>query len=109
MRGLHVRLGAGENKLVRCSAGSIFDVVVDLRPGSPTFMEWASFELSGDTQKSLYVPAGCAHGFRGAHRAGRHLLSDRPGPRPGLRPDHRARRSRARDLVATADHPDVPG
>lgn len=64
VRGLHVRLGAGENKLVRCSAGSIFDVVVDLREGSPTFMEWASFELSGDTQRSLYVPAGCAHGFQ---------------------------------------------
>lgn len=64
VRGLHVRVGTGENKLVRCSAGRIFDVVVDLRRGSPTFMEWASFELSGDTQVSLYVPAGCAHGFQ---------------------------------------------
>lgn len=64
VRGLHVRVGVGENKLVRCSAGRIFDVVVDLRQDSPTYMEWASFELSGDTQVSLYVPAGCAHGFQ---------------------------------------------
>jgi dTDP-4-dehydrorhamnose 3,5-epimerase len=64
VRGLHVRLGPGENKLVRCSAGEIFDVVVDLRPGSPTFMTWQSFELSGDSQVSVHVPAGCAHGFQ---------------------------------------------
>lgn len=64
VRGLHVRLGTGENKLVRCSAGELFDVVVDLRPGSPTFMTWQSFDLSGDTQVSVHVPAGCAHGFQ---------------------------------------------
>jgi dTDP-4-dehydrorhamnose 3,5-epimerase len=49
IRGLHVRVGAGENKLVRCSAGAIFDVVVDLRPSSPTFRQWLSFDLNGDT------------------------------------------------------------
>ena len=64
IRGLHVRVGAGENKLVRCSAGAIFDVVVDLRPASPTFGRWLSFDLDGDTQRSLYIPAGCAHGFQ---------------------------------------------
>ena len=64
IRGLHVRVGAGENKLVRCSAGAIFDVVVDLRPSSPTFRQWLSFDLNGDTQRSLYIPAGCAHGFQ---------------------------------------------
>jgi dTDP-4-dehydrorhamnose 3,5-epimerase len=64
IRGLHVRLGAGENKLVRCSAGAIYDVVVDLRPSSPTFRRWLSFDLSGDSQRSLYIPAGCAHGFQ---------------------------------------------
>ena len=64
VRGLHVRLGTGENKLVRCSAGELFDVVVDLRLGSPTFMTWQSFDLSGDSQVSLHVPAGCAHGFQ---------------------------------------------
>ena len=64
IRGLHVRVGAGENKLVRCSAGAIFDVVVDLRPTSPTFSQWLSFDLDGNSQRSLYVPAGCAHGFQ---------------------------------------------
>ena len=64
VRGLHVRRGAGESKLVRCSAGAIFDVIVDLRPASPTYRNWESFELSGDSQVSLFVPAGCAHGFQ---------------------------------------------
>lgn len=64
LRGLHLRSGAGEAKLVRCSYGKVFDVVVDLRPHSPTHLRWASFELSGDTQVTLYVPAGCAHGFQ---------------------------------------------
>lgn len=64
VRGLHVRRGAGEAKLVRCSYGAVFDVVVDLRPSSPTYRNWESFELRGDEQVSLYVPAGCAHGFQ---------------------------------------------
>jgi dTDP-4-dehydrorhamnose 3,5-epimerase len=64
VRGMHVRSGAGEAKLVRCSYGAIFDVIVDLRPGSPTYRNWESFELRGDEQGSLYVPAGCAHGFQ---------------------------------------------
>lgn len=64
VRGLHVRCGTGESKLVRCSSGAIFDVVVDLRPASPTYRNWESFELTGDSQVSLLVPAGCAHGFQ---------------------------------------------
>jgi dTDP-4-dehydrorhamnose 3,5-epimerase len=64
VRGLHVRRGDGEAKLVRCSYGAIFDVIVDLRPTSPTYRNWASFELRDDEQVSLYVPAGCAHGFQ---------------------------------------------
>jgi dTDP-4-dehydrorhamnose 3,5-epimerase len=64
VRGLHVRRGVGEAKLVRCSYGAIFDVIVDLRPGSPTYRNWETFELSDDEQVSLYVPAGCAHGFQ---------------------------------------------
>ncbi|MFJ9736974.1 dTDP-4-dehydrorhamnose 3,5-epimerase [Streptomyces sp. NPDC101166] len=64
LRGLHLRSGAGEAKLVRCSYGKVFDVVVDLRPDSPTYLGQAFFELSGETQVSLYIPAGCAHGFQ---------------------------------------------
>ena len=64
VRGMHVRSGDGEAKLVRCSYGAIFDVIVDLRPASPTYRNWESFELRDDEQVSLYVPAGCAHGFQ---------------------------------------------
>ncbi|MFD9892259.1 dTDP-4-dehydrorhamnose 3,5-epimerase family protein [Amycolatopsis sp. NPDC059027] len=64
LRGMHLRSGKGEAKLVRCSYGEIFDVVVDLRPDSPTYRNQEYFELSGETQVSLYIPAGCAHGFQ---------------------------------------------
>jgi dTDP-4-dehydrorhamnose 3,5-epimerase len=64
VRGLHVRRGRGEAKLVRCSAGMVFDVVLDLRPASPTYRNLESFELRDDEQATLYVPAGCAHGFQ---------------------------------------------
>jgi dTDP-4-dehydrorhamnose 3,5-epimerase len=64
IRGMHVRSNDGESKLVRCSYGSIFDVIADLRSASPTYGNWASFELRDDEQATLYVPAGCAHGFQ---------------------------------------------
>jgi dTDP-4-dehydrorhamnose 3,5-epimerase len=64
IRGLHLRTGGGEAKLVRCSFGAIFDVVVDLRRASPTFLTWESFELTGEEPRSVYIPAGCAHGFQ---------------------------------------------
>jgi dTDP-4-dehydrorhamnose 3,5-epimerase len=64
VRGLHVRRGEGEAKLVRCSYGAIFDVVLDLRLTSPTYRNWESFELRDNEQVTLYVPAGCAHGFQ---------------------------------------------
>jgi dTDP-4-dehydrorhamnose 3,5-epimerase len=64
VRGLHVRRGEGEAKLVRCSYGRVFDVIVDLRPASPTYRNWEGFELRDDQQTSLYVPTGCAHGFQ---------------------------------------------
>ena len=52
-----------EAKLVRCTAGAIFDVALDLRPGSATFTRWVGRELSADNRLALYVPEGCAHGF----------------------------------------------
>jgi dTDP-4-dehydrorhamnose 3,5-epimerase len=64
IRGLHLRKGTGEAKLVRCSFGAVFDVIVDLRPDSPTYRNWESFELRDTEQTSLYVPSGCAHGFQ---------------------------------------------
>lgn len=64
VRGLHVRLGAGEAKLVRCSYGAVLDVVVDLRPSSPTFGTVETFALDADAHRSLFVPAGCGHGWQ---------------------------------------------
>lgn len=64
LRGMHLRSGQGESKLVRCSYGRVFDVIVDLRPDSPTHRNQKHLELSDDTQVTLYVPAGCAHGFQ---------------------------------------------
>lgn len=64
VRGMHTRRGAGEAKLVRCSYGAVFDVIVDMRPTSPTYRNWESFELRDDEQVSLYVPPGCGHGFQ---------------------------------------------
>ncbi len=64
IRGMHIRRGLGESKLVRCSYGAVFDVIVDLRPGSATYGNLESIELRDDEQVSLYVPAGCAHGFQ---------------------------------------------
>jgi dTDP-4-dehydrorhamnose 3,5-epimerase len=64
VRGLHLRLRRGEGKLVRCSHGAVYDVVVDLRPSSPSYRTWLTFQLDGDQQTSIYIPPGCAHGFQ---------------------------------------------
>jgi dTDP-4-dehydrorhamnose 3,5-epimerase len=63
VRGLHYQVApALEAKLVRCTQGSIFDVVVDLRPQSQSFMKWYGTDLSADNGSMLYIPEGCAHG-----------------------------------------------
>ena len=51
-------------KIVSCFAGAIYDVIVDLRPGSPTYRKWQAFELTAENQRQLYIPAGFAHGFQ---------------------------------------------
>lgn len=65
LRGLHFqRPPFSEVKLVRCVRGAILDVIVDIRVGSPTYLQWGGFELSADNRRSLYVPQGFAHGFQ---------------------------------------------
>jgi dTDP-4-dehydrorhamnose 3,5-epimerase len=63
LRGLHYQVPpAVEAKVVRCTRGAIFDVVVDLRPESPTYLHWDGAELSAKNGRMLYVPERCAHG-----------------------------------------------
>jgi dTDP-4-dehydrorhamnose 3,5-epimerase len=64
LRGLHYQAAPhDEAKLVRCTAGAVFDVVVDLRGDSPTFRQWHGVELTAANHRALYIPTGCAHGF----------------------------------------------
>lgn len=64
LRGMHHQLAPhAEHKLVRCTRGSAFDVAVDLRPGSATYLDWYSIELSPESERSLVIPPGCAHGY----------------------------------------------
>jgi len=64
LRGMHYQAAPfAETKVVRCTAGSIYDVILDLRRQSPTFKQWFGAELRATKRRSLYVPEGCAHGF----------------------------------------------
>lgn len=65
LRGMHFQKSPhAEAKLVRCSQGLIYDVIVDLRPTSPTFKAWTAIEISAHNKKMIYVPEGFAHGFQ---------------------------------------------
>jgi len=65
LRGMHYQSEPhAEAKVVRCSAGAMYDVLVDLRRGSPTYCRWFAVELSADNRKLLYVPEGIGHGFQ---------------------------------------------
>src|SRR5687768_705019 len=65
IRGLHYQEAPhAEAKFVRCTQGAIYDVVVDLRDGSPTRGEWIGVELSADNRTMIYAPEGCAHGYQ---------------------------------------------
>ena len=65
LRGMHYqREPDREAKVVRCLKGSIWDVIIDIRPDSPTYCQWLNVELSGESGDQLYIPAGFAHGFQ---------------------------------------------
>jgi dTDP-4-dehydrorhamnose 3,5-epimerase len=64
LRGMHYQVAPyAEAKLMRCIRGAMYDVIIDLRPESPTFAHWFGTELSADNRRSLYVPEGFAHGY----------------------------------------------
>lgn len=65
LRGLHYQVAShAEAKLVRCTQGALYDVIVDLRPDSPTYKRWIGVELTSKNRNMLYVPEGCAHGYQ---------------------------------------------
>ena len=65
LRGMHFQTDPfGEAKLVRCTMGAIYDVIVDLRPDSPTYLQHTGVELSAQNRRALYIPEGLAHGFQ---------------------------------------------
>jgi dTDP-4-dehydrorhamnose 3,5-epimerase len=63
LRGLHYQVVEPQGKLVRVVEGAVFDVAVDLRRGSPNYLEWVGFELSADDRHLLWIPPGFGHGF----------------------------------------------
>ncbi|MGV7223240.1 MAG: dTDP-4-dehydrorhamnose 3,5-epimerase [Nitrospinales bacterium] len=65
LRGMHYQLSPyEETKLIRCTRGAIYDVLIDLRPASPTYTQWVGIELTAENYKMLYVPENFAHGFQ---------------------------------------------
>jgi len=65
LRGMHYQAAPHEEaKLVRCTTGALYDVVIDLRPDSPTFKQWFGVEMTAESRRALYVPEGFAHGFQ---------------------------------------------
>ena len=65
LRGMHYQIEPhAETKLVRCTRGTIYDVALDLRRDSPSYKRWFATELSAESRRMLYIPAGCAHGFQ---------------------------------------------
>lgn len=92
IRGLHFQLPPHkEVKLVRCIAGAVSDVVVDIRENSPTFLQWTAVELSATNKKMIYIPEGFAHGFQSQEENSEliyhHTAFYTPGVEGGLRFD----------------------
>lgn len=92
VRGMHYQLPPfSEIKLVRCIAGAVFDVIIDLRKGSPTFSQWFGVEISAANKKMIYIPAGFAHGFQtlaeGSELIYHHSQFYEPGVEGGIRYD----------------------
>ena len=92
IRGLHFQyFPDAEMKLVRCLKGRVWDVVVDLRPQSKTFMSWCAYELSAENAKMIVVPEGCAHGFQALEADCEmlylHTANYAPQSQAGIRPN----------------------
>lgn len=91
LRGLHFQVDPPEAKLLRCTAGAVWDVAVDVRPDSPTYLHWFGVELTAVSRRAVYVPAGCAHAYLALTDGAEVLYSTSapytPGQERGLRWD----------------------
>jgi len=92
VRGLHFqREQHAESKVVSCTGGAIFDVAVDIRPDSPTYLDWFGIELTAENRRQLYIPTGFAHGYQALTNDAKliYLVSEfyAPGAEGGLRYD----------------------
>ena len=90
IRGMHYQLAPfAEIKLVRCIAGAVYDVIIDIRKDSPTFLKWYGVELSASNKKMIYIPEGFAHGFQAlsdnAELIYHHSEAYTPGMEGGIR------------------------
>ena len=95
IRGMHYQVAPfTESKTVRCTSGSIFDVIIDIRPDSSTFKQWIGVELTADSFRMLYVPDGFAHGFITLedHSSVHYMVTEyyTPGAEAGIRFDDSA-------------------
>lgn len=85
LRGMHYQDAPNEEvKLVRCTRGAIYDVILDLRPSSPTFRRWFGVELTAENSKMLYIPGGMAHGFQTLMDSSEVFYQISEAYRPGL-------------------------
>jgi dTDP-4-dehydrorhamnose 3,5-epimerase len=85
LRGLHYQDPPhAETKLVQCSRGAVFDVLLDLRPRSQSFRRWLSLPLAAENRAMVYIPAGCAHGFQTLADDTELAYDITPGYNPGL-------------------------
>ena len=101
LRGLHYQDPPhAEAKLVRCTRGAVFDVVVDLRPSSTTYLAWDAVELREDNLLALYVPPGAAHGFLTLEDDATSALSDLPSAHSRCDAGRALERSGIRDRLA---------
>lgn len=92
IRGMHYQVAPyKEIKMIKCIAGAVFDVIIDLRTGSPTFLRWFGVELSSQNRKMIYIPEGFAHGFQSlsddAELLYHHSAYYTPGAEGGIRYD----------------------
>ena len=92
IRGMHYQVAPyKEIKMIRCIAGAVFDVIIDIRKDSPTFLQWFGVELSAQNKKMIYIPEGFAHGFQSlsdnAELLYHHTAYYTPGAEAGIRYD----------------------